>query len=384
MSILDKFKYYDVNETISKVPNAKYYVIFGERSNGKTYSLLKYALKRYKEHGKQFAYVRRFNEDIRSKWMSQLFAPHVKNRELEKLFGDDWDSIMYSMGSFRLRKSGVKKKDDIIDTKPIGFCFDLNGMEHSKGNGFPDVDTIIFDEFMSRQGYLPNEFTLFTNVLSTIIRLRTDTKVFMLGNTVNKYCPYFKEMGLTHVAEQKQGTIDTYHYGDSDLIVACEYCSSSKARGGKPSDVYFGFDSPQLEMVKNGVWETASYPRLTFEVKPKEIVAKFFVEFNGEVLQGEIINHDNNPLLFFHRRNRAIRGDHGEILKQYRNNIIFTDKPGDSPYEFMGLAHRRDKLSLTIIQLMEQNRTFYSANWIGEIWRNYVIWSGQLMTLYRL
>ena len=37
----------------------------------------------------------------------------------------------------------------------------------------------------------------FMNVLSTIIRDRENIKIFMLGNTVNKYCPYFDEMGLT-------------------------------------------------------------------------------------------------------------------------------------------------------------------------------------------
>ena len=59
---------------------------------------------------------------------------------------------------------------------------------------------ILFDEFITRSMYLPDEFVIFTNVLSTIIRDRNNVKIFMCGNTVNKYCPYYKEMGLNNVS----------------------------------------------------------------------------------------------------------------------------------------------------------------------------------------
>ena len=93
---------------------------------------------------------------------------------------------------------------------------------------------------MTRQYYLQNEFVLFTNVLSTIIRHRNDVKILMLANTVNKYCPYFKEMGLKHITEMEQGDIDVYTYGTSSLRVAVEYCKPFAK--GKASDVYFTFN----------------------------------------------------------------------------------------------------------------------------------------------
>ena len=62
----------------------------------------------------------------------------------------------------------------------------------------------------------------------------------MLGNTVNKYSPYFEEMGLKHVKEQKQGTVDVYKYAGNDkLTVVVDYTSTSRSQGGKASDVYF-------------------------------------------------------------------------------------------------------------------------------------------------
>ena len=62
-----KFDYYEIRRIIKDYPNAKYYMIYGERSNGKTYSALDYALERYAKHGEQFAYLRRWGEDIRPK-----------------------------------------------------------------------------------------------------------------------------------------------------------------------------------------------------------------------------------------------------------------------------------------------------------------------------
>ena len=55
-------KYYNTDK-IDK-HNATYNVIFGERSNGKTYALLLRSLKQYVKDGSQMAYVRRWKEDI--------------------------------------------------------------------------------------------------------------------------------------------------------------------------------------------------------------------------------------------------------------------------------------------------------------------------------
>ena len=101
--------------------------------------------------------------------------------------------------------------------------------EHYKSSSYPSVDIILFDEFISRDGYLPNEFVTFMNVLSTIIRHRDDVIIYMLGNTVNRYCVYFTEMNLQGVPKQAQGTIDVYKYvNNPELTVAVEYCGEGE------------------------------------------------------------------------------------------------------------------------------------------------------------
>lgn len=362
----NKFRYYNVEHLVTEYPKAYYYVIFGERSNGKTYSALYMALKNYFKTGEQFAYLRRFQEDIRKKQLSNLFSGHIENGVIAELSNGEWSAVDYTGNKFRL----LKADDDgniVYSEEPIGFAFDLNSMEHYKSISFPKITTVIFDEFLSRQSYLPNEFLLFTNSLSTIVRLRTNVKIFMLGNTVNKYCPYFSEMGLSHIKEQKQGTVDVYKYSDTELEVVVEYCESSNSRGGKKSDVYFAFDNPQLQMITTGTWEIAIYPHLPMKYKPKDVVAVFFVDFDRELLQGNVICiGDNAPFIFLHRKTTEVKKD---------DDVIYGQVPDINPYHHVGFSNHDDKLSQFIRKCYLENRIFYSENEVGEILRNYILWS---------
>lgn len=361
-----RFKFYDIRRLLKDYPDAYYYVVFGERSNGKTYSALDYALERYHKNGEQFAYLRRWGEDIRKKNLVNLFSGHVENGRVSQIFDSEWNQIYYGSSRFYLERTNddgdIERADD-----PCGFAFDLNSMEHYKSTSFPRITTIIFDEFMSRNGYLPNEWVLFANSLSTIIRHRDNVKIIMLGNTVNKYCPYFKEMGLNHISDQKPGTVDVYHYGDSGLTVAVEYTGTSVKHGGKASDVYFSFDNPELKMITGGAWEIAIYPHLNVKYRPKDVVYNFFVQFEEEILHGEIVSLDSGPFIFLHRKTTPI--------KEEETDIVYTTKPDERWNYRMCLTKHSDKLSLFILKCVRENRVFYSTNEIGEVFRNYIMWS---------
>lgn len=362
-----KKRYYNIFSTIEKYPNAKYYVIYGERSNGKTYSSLDYVLSRFFKYGEEFAYVRRFGEDIKRKNLLNLFSALLENGALRRYRKDDiYKSISYSGNSFYL--DGETKEESV----KIGNAFDLNSMEHYKSISFPKVTTIIFDEFVSRQGYIPNEFVLFMNTISTIVRDRNNVKIIMLGNTVNKYCPYFQEMGLSHIKEQKPGTIDLYKYGESDLEVICEYCESSKKFGGKLSDVYFAFDNPHLEMITKGAWEIGIYPRLNKRYLPKDVITNFFVIFDGSTIHCEAVVTDSDYFIFAHPKTTPIKDE--------ENDIVYTDYP-DERYNYrMGLKYR-DKLTQFILRIISENRMFYSSNEVGEVFRNYIKWASKVKSV---
>ena len=73
-----KLKFYSLNKILRH--DSTYNVIFGERSNGKTYSVLKYAINEFfNGHGGQLAILRRWQEDIRGKRASGIFNADRKS-----------------------------------------------------------------------------------------------------------------------------------------------------------------------------------------------------------------------------------------------------------------------------------------------------------------
>ena len=247
--------YWDINPILSK--KARYNVVYGERSNGKTYGALQKGIEDYFKDGSEFAYIRRWDEDLVGKKGESLFNGIIKNGVIRRLSKGKWNHVVYKSRAYYF---AFIDDEGIIttDVKPFCYAFALTQHEHYKSNSYPNIRNIIFDEFLTRGVYLPDEFVIFQNVLSTLLRLRDDVIIFMLGNTVNKFSPYFKEMGLTRIRDQKIGTIDVYDYGESGLTVAVEY--SDMPIKEKKSNVYFAFNNPRLEMIKNGAWEIDLYP----------------------------------------------------------------------------------------------------------------------------
>ena len=90
-----KMKFYEVKSLIARIPDAHYYVIIGERSNGKTYSILNYCLERYFNNGEEFVYIRRFDEDIKYKRGSQVFQNLINNGVIQKLSKGKWNDVYY-------------------------------------------------------------------------------------------------------------------------------------------------------------------------------------------------------------------------------------------------------------------------------------------------
>lgn len=358
-----KNKFYSLKNILSK--DAQYNMIFGERSNGKTYAVLKYGLKDFITQGKQLAIVRRWSEDFTGKRGQTMFDSLVSNGEVVKLTGGEWTGIYYWASKWYLCKYEDGKR--INHEKPFAYGFSISSMEHDKSTSYPDICTICFDEFLTRSMYLPDEFILFMNVCSTIIRQRTDVKIFMLGNTVNKYCPYFKEMGLTHVKEMKPGDIDLYQYGDSDLKVAVEYVKPNKA--GKESDLYFAFDNPKLNMITGGAWEIDIYPHCPVKYKPEDIAFTYFIEFSGDLLQCEVICLPEMSFTFIHRKTTE--------LKHTDTDLIYTPEYNPLPNYRRKITKPRTKIENRIAEFYIRDKIFYADNEVGEIIRNYLIWCGK-------
>lgn len=354
-------KYYSLTNILKK--NAVYNVIIGERSNGKTYSVLKYALKQRIEHGGQVAIVRRWKEDISGRRAADIWKSLIANDEVTKLSNGQWTGITYWAGKFYLCNYDKEGKPIYnTDSDTLGYCFALSDTEHNKSISYPYITTILFDEFLTKHVYLQDEFVLFMNTVSTIVRQRTNVKIFMLGNTVNKYCPYFQEMGLTHVLQMDQGTIDVYTYGDSKLTVAVEYCATLKA--SRENNFYFAFNNPRLEMITSGAWELDIYPHLPVKYRPCDIQFTYFICFNGQVYQCEIIEVKGVPFTFIHDKTTPI--------KDTDNDLIYTLEYNPKLNYRRNILKPLTKLEERILWFYKSDRVFYQDNTVGDAINNYL------------
>lgn len=358
---------WDIRNILSR--DAKYNMIYGERSNGKTYGVLLYGLIQYFDNGGELGIIRRMEEDFRGKRATTMFKSLVENNVISMLSNGKYDGIKYYS-----QRWYFTKKDELgnIETaeEPFAYAFSLSSMEHDKSTSYPNITTLLFDECLTRLYYLPDEFVLFMNTISTIKRKRTNLKIFMCGNTVNKYCPYFKEMGLTNIKKQEKGTIDLYTYGDTGLTCAVEFNESPVKN--KESDMYFAFNNPKLKMITDGEWEIDIYPHLPRKYLPKDVMYQYFIQFDGETVHAEIIHgYDEEhkcELLYtyIHRKTTEIRDNNiymvykpeTDVRNNYRKKITKPTTP----------------LERKICEFFIKDKVFYQDNDVGELVNNYIKW----------
>lgn len=351
-------KFYNLKPILKR--KAVYNLIIGERSNGKTFACLAYALKQYFTTGKQFAYLRRWSTDVKPMRLNELFAAVISSGFLEKISEGKYQTIIYKTGRFYLANYGQDGKPIYSDTDVLGYAMSLNEGEHNKSISYPNVTTIIFDEFLTSHVYLENEFILFMNLISTIVRQRNDVKIFMLGNTVNKFSPYFREMGLSNVLDMKQGSIDLYTYGNSQLTVAVEYCASTEK--SKSSNMYFAFDNPKLKMITGGKWELDIFPHKPVNFNKQDIKFIYFIEFNEMIFQCEIVYLPEQTFTFIHRKTTPIKP----------GSKVYSLEPKPSIYYSTSIKRPKDNLETQIYWYFVHDKVFYQDNDVGNAIQNYL------------
>ncbi len=198
---MDKSIFYNPEKILSY--NALLNIIIGERGVGKTYSFKTFAVKRFLNKGKQFAYIRRYDTDLEASvgnTTDNKFFEQIKNE--------------FPNSEFKITKS-KKVRKLFIDGKICGYALPLSSADSLKSSSYENVDIIIYDEFMLKEGstqhYVRNEPELILDLIETIGRLK-DIRVFCLGNAISSTSPlmYYFDVSLpynTDIKLFKDGTI---------------------------------------------------------------------------------------------------------------------------------------------------------------------------------
>lgn len=273
--------------------NADYNIVIGERGNGKTYDLQKKCIEAFLKTGEQCFLLRRWMEDVKPSnaqnyWDGNLLA------KLYDMSGGRFRNIILKGMRYIAVDYDDKGKPIVNEANTVGYVWDLNEAERLKGQSFPFVTNIVFEEFisLSQMGYLPDEVTMFLNTVSTIVRDRTNVKIWLLGNTVNPYNPYFKHFGIKGL-ELKQGEIWT----KTDTITGCklavEFCAQRRTGSLKGTSAkYFAFGTADgsTDMILTGQWQLPDYPVRKF--RPAFSQIRMMIRFDDRLMSFHLMTDD--------------------------------------------------------------------------------------------
>lgn len=215
---LESNDFWDIKRTVSY--NCLLNFIIGIRGAGKTYTSLKYGIEehlKYKRKGipYQFIYLRRFNtelEKLTTMRGGRIFNTIIRNKE------------------FPTHDLKAESNILICDKEKMGYAVALNTASILKSDSFPDVNLIIFDEFIidprGAYHYLKDEVTKFFDLYETIARGRS-IPVFFLSNAVTVTNPYFDYFHL-----DKPYNTDIQRFGKTkDILV--EFTAPPKVEEAK-------------------------------------------------------------------------------------------------------------------------------------------------------
>jgi hypothetical protein len=183
---LDRSIFWDIGRTLTH--NALFNIIVGNRGGGKSYGAKKRAIENFIRKKEQFGYIRRYRDDLR-KPMLQFFkdiAWEFPDYEF-KIDGD----------RFLIRLKPLEENAKWSEEDVAGYGFVLSTASNKKSISYPNITTLIFDEFLIEKGnqtYLPNEVEKLLNLYETVARPGTGhprVVLFMLANAISITNPYF-------------------------------------------------------------------------------------------------------------------------------------------------------------------------------------------------
>lgn len=173
--VIDDSKYYEIHNLLTY--NALFSFVVSPRGNGKTYNAKRWMISDFLKNKKQFVYVRRLEKEL----------------ETRKLFFND---ILHEFPDVEFKVEGYCA---YINGEIAGYFIPLSKQQNFKSTPYPEVNKIIFDEFIPTDTglnrKLKNEVLLYLDLYETIARDRRVRAVF-LGNRVSTMNDYFLFFGL--------------------------------------------------------------------------------------------------------------------------------------------------------------------------------------------
>lgn len=337
--------------------NAIINIIYGERSNGKSYQVKhKKAIEKYLKTGKRFILMRRWKEEITTEKIEQYF----QDVDVYKLTNEKYNCItIYRKQLFFANY--INETGKTVRGEKIGYVVALSTEQNYAGASYLDVEDIIFEEFMSRSVYIANEPDKLINFRSTVDRKRNIVKLWLVGNTISQVCPYMDDWELySIILNQKQGTIETTELstGDFDdegneimLKCAIEYCAST----GQSSYAI----GKHKKMLNSGSWQTDPQPHLSKSIKEYKFLYKIMFQYQSfKFCCDYLMDNESKDCIWY------IYPFKGEIKD---NILVFSDIIKVSKFwqrDIYNPTIKNDRIK-NILRTFRESNIFYASDLCG-------------------
>lgn len=207
-------RYYNKDRLFSY--NAFLNFSISERGLGKTTCAKMWCVDDFLKSGKRFVWVRRYN--------SELVGD--RKTKTEGCIKDFWKKIQQYYPKCTLETKGNRA---YINGKDAGVFVALSMSQSMKSVDFPDVNKIIFDEFIIQKNkaltYLSNEVILFLDFLSTVFRPMENQdkqRVWLMANSITFANDYFFYFNIKPFRQK--------YYHDKERGIVVEQCENEVYR----------------------------------------------------------------------------------------------------------------------------------------------------------
>lgn len=312
--------YYNLKRVLSY--NAFINFLIGERGVGKTYSVSKFVTNEAIKKNHEFVYLRRYKSEL-SKSNKKFFDALKVNNEFPKSYLEVKGSYFY------------------INDEVKGYSVALSTAQSLKSVNFSKVKYIIFDEFILENGnsrYLKNEVDIFLGLIETIARTR-DVKIFMLGNAVTPYNPYFMFFNINlpynnDIKTFKEGLILVQLMNNTEYRDFKKQTKFGKLVSGTEYEDYAINNSFRLDNKKFISKKTGS-SKFSFALKYKNIIMGIWMDYIGGriYISNDYIN--NGSIFACTNQDQEPNTMLLSVAKQYAGFKIFINnyKMGNVYYE---------------------------------------------------
>lgn len=367
-----------LNLDVITATNCNFYLLYSGKGVGKSYAIRERVFGRFIKYNDEFVLVRRREVDCKPSNIKKYFA----KVDVKKLTNNEYDSIGVQSNEIYLCKNDSDNKPHRERT--IGYVISLAQFERFKGADYPYVSTIVNEEFISEYNdYISDESTIFMKMINTVFRPLTrgeyDTlstaererysrrEVWLIGNTISRLCPYFRDFNLQNILKQQPNTIDIYTYtypNDIDELtnaprevrLACWYIGENQNGNKKSHGFVFGkgYDS-----IVKGQWQCDIYSKLEYPHNEYKLIYEFIVKADV-MFRVQLLQHNGEFTLYvFPHTNQYVK------VKR-----IITPVYSTSLY-ISNMLYKSVEVEKYIISLIQLNRIAYSDNLTGTEFQKY-------------